>query len=182
MKHQYSFLRRFQSVIVLTLIIALVCNGRKSSIGVEKKDESKKSSEPISLQMAMILGAPGTTVELTLRNNTQREFVTNEFGVNFNKLSLVDPDGKPVEELDNVAAGIATPIFIKPSESARWQLDVEEIFEIYELKKPGVYRLSWKVAENWPGREFKWYRSSEMLLKVDPRFKLPNLYMYETDR
>jgi hypothetical protein len=51
------------------------------------------------------------------------------------------------------------------------------MFAVYEIKKTGVYRLCWKVAENKPGSDGKWYRSNDILLTLDPRYKIPDLYI-----
>ncbi len=99
----------------------------------------------ISLQVAVVLGAPGTTLAFSLENRGARPFETTPIATNYNRLLVTLPGGERVEHFawkDGIR-----PAVVAPSGKASWKIDLEPVFDLRGWKAPGLYRLRWRVGE-----------------------------------
>lgn len=99
----------------------------------------------VTLEVAVILGAPGGTLSFTLKNLQQVDFETTPLATNYNRILITAPDGHAVEHF-HWKDGIR-PVVVKASEQTSWKVDMGPVLESRELKGAGTYRLRWQVGE-----------------------------------
>lgn len=99
----------------------------------------------VSLEVAVVLGAPGGTLSFTLKNHESADLETTPIATNYNRLLITPPDGKLFEHF-HWKDGIR-PVIVKAHEERSWKLELGPILNLHGLKTAGLYRLRWKVGE-----------------------------------
>ena len=95
-----------------------------------------------SLQIALALDAPRTTLAFTITNHRAWPRGTTPLGTNYNRLHLVDALGNP-HEIFLWKKWATPPVTIPPLGHYTWTLALPAWFTAQNLTVPGGYRLAW---------------------------------------
>ena len=98
----------------------------------------------ISLEVAVVLGAPGGALSLTLRNHQATDLETTPIATNYNRLLITAPDGKRIEHV-RWKDGVPT-VLVKAHGEQSWRLELGQVLDLHGLKDAGTYRLQWQVG------------------------------------
>ena len=125
-----------------------------------RAEDPSGAAPKVNLDIALQVTDDGTRGIFLLRNESDEEFVTTPPRTNYNRMIVTLPDGKVVE--DYVLGRNIPSVVVKPGEQATWPM---EISESRHFRKPGVYRIQWKIGE---------LRSPETLVvREEPDAKAP---------
>ncbi|MHB0935539.1 MAG: hypothetical protein ACYDCO_03435 [Armatimonadota bacterium] len=99
-------------------------------------------TEEFSLQVALVLDAPQTTLAFTLTNHRAWPRGATPLGTNYNRLRVIDALGNP-HEIFTWKEWERPPVVVPALGRQTWRLALPAWFNAEHLTVPGCYRLAW---------------------------------------
>lgn len=124
---------------------------------VNKAAWTMPPSDPVRLQIALVIGMPKTTLNFTLINQRAWTIQVPPMCVNESRLLITDPEEKEHAVFSNKDMDSALLPTISAGGQQSWNVETSSLFRLYDLTAPGLYRLTW---------DYRGIRSAEVLLSM----------------
>lgn len=159
-RNRRSYSRAGAILVILFIGVGVLASKAK------KTESSSSNAEKVSLKISTVIGAPTTTLALTVANNSKEELKTWPLGgMRHNCVVIMKPNGEEKELWVGIDSDVE-PVIVKPTESFTWKIDISRRIGLYggSLQEPGLYRLYWKLKELKADDVAREYKSNEILL------------------
>lgn len=127
----------------------------------------------VSLQLAVSMDEPGTTLIFLLTNISDRDISTLPKGNHASYLVVTHPNGKTEKLIGFIDFLDVTTV--KPGQLMIWKQDMGLKIGKYAFLEPGIYRFHWEWQEFKPrtGEDSEIYRSNEIVLMREKAVEKP---------